>query len=175
MGRLEVALPQVVYGCPDFLGTRRNKVLVNRFWVIYRHLQSWQKWKLDQSNLNLNSHGYGCNPPCESLPIGKVHKVFSSSDCRVSDAGILLILRSPWKSKMVHIWGAAVENSQALLYQYEKSPITPTCLHLLEELKIYISKPGHMWNPFLWRTKEFKDQPHRSCELFYLSICVCLT
>ncbi|KAK7930869.1 hypothetical protein WMY93_007264 [Mugilogobius chulae] len=98
MGRLEAALPQVVYADTQLFGTKRwrySQVLADQFWVsfIKRYLptlQSRQKWQLDQPNLTVNTVVMVVDSllPRASWPVGIVSKLLPSSDGRVRVAEV---------------------------------------------------------------------------------------
>lgn len=93
MGRLEAALPQVIYTDTRHLGTRRwrhSQVLADQFWASFiKHylptMQTRQKWKMDQPNLTINTVVMVVDPllPRASWPVGTVTKLCPSSDGRV--------------------------------------------------------------------------------------------
>lgn len=85
MGRLEAALPQVVYALAD------------QFWASFIRyylptLQSRQKWKVDNPNLTVETTVMVMDPnlPRASWPIEKVQKVLPSSDGRVRVVEIMI-------------------------------------------------------------------------------------
>lgn len=98
MGRLEAALPQVMYARPDLLGTRRwrhSQVLADHFWASFLKnylpaLQLRQKWKMENPNLAVDTVVMIVDPnlPRASWPTGKVQKIIPSSDGRVRVAEI---------------------------------------------------------------------------------------
>lgn len=100
MGRLEAALPQVMYAHPDILRTRRwrhSQVLADHFWASFLKyylptLQPRQKWKVENPNLTVDTvvMVVDQNLPRASWPIGKIQKILPSSDGRVRVAEIVV-------------------------------------------------------------------------------------